>query len=162
MQNAKDTFYMLLRSRLAAINPERTTLIRGTLRPAVLVPENELDDVASTPSDTFLLQWTKYAVDWTEPLPLDCAACVIRYRTSGTTELDGMDRGRVLTALDSEINYMLQPGSTPKQDYTGQALVTLQTNVFWSTPEWSAAERNDGVLTRTVTVSVFSLREANE
>ena len=162
MQNAKDTFYMLLRSRLAALNPERTTLIRGALRPAVLVVENELDDVANAPSDTFLLHWTKHAVDLTEPLPLDSAACVIRYRTSGTAELDSMDRGRVLTALDSEVNYMLQPGRAPKQDYTGQAPTAQQTNVFWSTPEWSAEELNDGTLARSVTVMVFSLREASE
>jgi hypothetical protein len=28
MQNAKDSFYMALRTRLAAINPERTILLR--------------------------------------------------------------------------------------------------------------------------------------
>ena len=29
MQNAKDSFYLALRTRLAAINPERTVLLRG-------------------------------------------------------------------------------------------------------------------------------------
>jgi len=33
MQNAKDSFYMALRTRLATINPERTILLRGALRP---------------------------------------------------------------------------------------------------------------------------------
>ena len=162
MQNAKDTFYLLLRARLASVNPERTTLIRGSLRPAVLVAENELDDAASTPADTFLLQWTDYTIDRTEPLPLDSATCVIRYRTRGTAELDGMDRSRVLSAMDAEVTYMLLPGSTAKQDYTGETPATLQTNVFWSTPTWSGAEFKDGTLTRVATVTVFSLRETGQ
>jgi hypothetical protein len=36
MQNAKDSFYMALRTRLATINPERTILLRGALRPGIL------------------------------------------------------------------------------------------------------------------------------
>ena len=42
MQNAKDTFYEVLRSRLVALNPERTIVLRGVMRPGVLVEENEL------------------------------------------------------------------------------------------------------------------------
>ena len=42
MQNAKDTFYELLRGRLAALNPDRTVVVRGVVRPGVLVEENEL------------------------------------------------------------------------------------------------------------------------
>ena len=38
----------------------------------------------------------------------------------------------------------------------------LATNVFWSTPEWSAAELKDGTLARSVTTTLFSLREASE
>lgn len=162
MQNAKDTFYLLLRARLATVNAERIANVRGSLRPAVLVMENELDDMASTPMDTFLLRWTAYATDLSEPLPLDSAECEIRYRTRGTAELDGMDRGRVLHTMDNEVNYMLQPGSTAKQDYTGDTPVTLQTNVLWSLPEWSAAELKDGTLARSATVTVFSLREVSE
>ena len=32
MQNAKDSFYMALRTRLTTINPERTILLRGAVR----------------------------------------------------------------------------------------------------------------------------------
>ena len=42
MQNAKDTFYVTLRDRLAAVNPARTMVLRGVTRPGVLVEENEL------------------------------------------------------------------------------------------------------------------------
>ena len=37
MQNAKDTFYLTLQSRLAALNPSRTVVLRGVVRPATLV-----------------------------------------------------------------------------------------------------------------------------
>jgi hypothetical protein len=42
MQNARDTFYVRLRDRLAAVNPARTMVLRGVTRPGVLVEENEL------------------------------------------------------------------------------------------------------------------------
>jgi hypothetical protein len=42
MQNEKDTFYMMLQSRLAALNPARTIVVRGVVRPGTLVDENEL------------------------------------------------------------------------------------------------------------------------
>lgn len=162
MQNAKDSFYLMLRAQLQIINPARTTLIRGSMRPAVLVVENELDEAASTPLDTFLLRWTVHSTDITEPLPLDSAECEIAYRTRGTAELDGMDRGRVLAAMDSEVNGMLQPGSCPKQNYTGDTPVTLQTNVFWSLPSWGAAQEKNGTVSRLLKLTVFSLREAGE
>lgn len=162
MQNAKDSFYLFLRTQLATLNPERTVLLRGATRPAILAVENELDDAAAAPTDTFLLHWAAKTTDSTEPLPLDSAVCDIQYRTRGTAELDGMDRGRVLSAMDLELTGMLQAGSTAKQDYTGSAPLTLQTRLFWSAPTWSAAGLSDGTLTRSVTVTVFSLREVGE
>lgn len=41
-QNAKDTFYVTLRDRLAARNADRTVVVRGATRPAVVVEENEM------------------------------------------------------------------------------------------------------------------------
>jgi hypothetical protein len=40
MQAAKDSFYMSLRARLAALNPSRTTTIDGATIPGILVREN--------------------------------------------------------------------------------------------------------------------------
>ena len=57
MQNAKDTFYVTLRDRLAALNPARTMVVRGVTRPGVLVEENELVS-AYEPVDVFCLRWT--------------------------------------------------------------------------------------------------------
>jgi hypothetical protein len=59
MQNAKDTFYVTLQSRLAALNPARTVVVRDVVRPGTLVDENELPS-AWVPVDAFRLQWTVY------------------------------------------------------------------------------------------------------
>lgn len=162
MQNAKDTFYLLLRSRLAALNAERTTVLRGAVRPAVIVVENELHTEGSSPHEAFLLSWTDHATDLSDCLPLDSARCVIRYTTRGTAELSGMDRGRVLDAMDGELTAMLQQGATPKQSFTGDSPVTMATAIFWSAPEWTGAVGKDGAMTRSASVTVFSQREAGE
>ena len=47
MQDARDTFFVALRTRLAAINPERTIVLRGQIRPGVLVEENELSSATA-------------------------------------------------------------------------------------------------------------------
>jgi hypothetical protein len=62
VQNAKDTFYEVLRGRLAALNPDRTIVLRGVTRPGVLVDENELVTDVAEP-DCFRMQWAKTQVD---------------------------------------------------------------------------------------------------
>src|SRR6266568_507674 len=62
MQNAKDSFYMALRTRLALINPERTLLLRGTVRPGILVEEAEAP-FSQLPSDAFVLRWLGLGAD---------------------------------------------------------------------------------------------------
>ena len=73
MQNAKDTFYEMLRGRLAALNPGRTIVLRGVVRPGVLVEENELVSTVVLP-DCFRVNWTQAAApsslseSWTPPV----------------------------------------------------------------------------------------------
>ena len=57
MQNAKDTFYEVLRSRLAALNASRTVVVRNITRPGVMVEENELSS-EQVRGDCFRLRWT--------------------------------------------------------------------------------------------------------
>ena len=93
MQNARDTFYVTLRDRLAAVNPARTMVLRGVTRPGVLVEENELVS-AYQPVDTFCLHWTGLCVDAKGALPLVTMVCEIRYAADGDSGNGGMDRGR--------------------------------------------------------------------
>ena len=102
MQNARDTFYVTLRDRLAAVNPARTMVLRGVTRPGVLVEENELAS-AYQPVDAFCLRWTGLSVDAKGALPLVTMVCEIRYATDGDSGNGGMDRGRLLSAMDGEL-----------------------------------------------------------
>jgi hypothetical protein len=167
MQNAKDTFYTTLQSRLAALNPARQIVVRGELRPATLVDENELPS-AWIPVDAFRLQWTKLQVTSASPLPWVAMECVIHYATDGTPGSGGMDRGRLLAALDAELASALTtaPHTVPKMNYAaagpGVAPTTMATNIFWADPVFGATSATDERLERSATVQVFAYQEAGE
>jgi len=102
VQNAKDTFYEMLRGRLAALNPGRTIVLRGVVRPGVLVEENELVSTVVLP-DCFRVNWTQAAGDPDGDLATIALQCEIEYETAGTALNGGMDRGRALSAMDAEL-----------------------------------------------------------
>lgn len=167
MQNAKDTFYLTLQSRLATLNPARTIVIRGVLRPGVLVDENELP-TASIPVDAFRLDWTTLHVDNAGPLPLVTMECSVRYATDGDSGNGGMDRGRHLAAMDAELSVALRetPHTVRKMNYSaagsGMAPTAMGTNVFWADAEFGAAKAIGERLERTATVQVFAYQEDGE
>jgi hypothetical protein len=168
MQDARDTFYVALRGRLAAINPERTIVVRGQVRPAVLVQENELP-TAFQPVDAFSLRWIAMRVDTSTPLPLVAMECEISYATDGSAANGGMDRGRLLAAMDGELTAALNasPHSALKMNYsgvagTGATAVPMATNIFWSQPAFAPATIAGERIERVATVQVFSYQEAGE
>jgi hypothetical protein len=167
VQNAKDTFYMLLRDRMAALYPQRTVVVREVTRPAVLVDENETGDALSAP-DCFHLRWTGVDIARDEALPLASLTCEIEYSTSGLEEMGGLDRGRALTMMDSALLQALQmaPQSTTKMDYRalarGGVVTPLRTRVWWSGPELGPVKVNGSALSRAVRVQVMSLEEDGE
>ena len=163
MQNAKDTFYTTLQARLAAVNPERTMVVRGVTRPAVLVEENELaSDVV--PVDAFRLRWAGLKVETNSPLPLVTMSCEIRYATDGNTGNGGMDRGRLLAAMDAELAAAIAtvPRSTTKMSYTTVPPTAMETNVFWGDAAFGEAVVTGERLERVATVAVFCYQEAGE
>lgn len=169
MQNARDTFYVTLRDRLAAVNPARAIVLRGVTRPGVLVVENELAS-ATMPVNAFCLQWTALSVDTQGGLPLVTMVCEVRYATDGDAGNGGMDRGRLLSGMDAELVAAVSasPQSVAKMDYVGAAggsglaPVVMATNVFWSDAVFGAAVANGERLERVATVEVFSYQEAGE
>ena len=167
MTNAKDTFYIMLRDRLATLNPARTVVVRGVTRPGVLVEENEL--AASTPSaDVFRLRWTKVALDTLASLPLLTMTCEVHYATAGTAVHGGMDRGRALAQMDDELSSALRtvPHNIVKRNYAAtsvtQAPVAMATNVFWSDAAFGPAKLTAETAERVATVEVFSYQEVGE
>ena len=167
MQNAKDTFYTTLQARLAALNPTRMLVLRGIVRPGTLVDENELP-TAAPPTDVFRLAWTGLQLDPRANLSLLTLACTITYATAGTVANAGMDRGRALAAMDSELAQALasEPRSVLKQNYAeanaATAPVAMSTYLFWADPIFGAAEVASERLQRTCTVQVCAYQEAGE
>lgn len=57
MQFAKDSFFLVLQTRLAGLNPARTVTINGATVPAVLVVENLPPSWAEPQPNTFYIEW---------------------------------------------------------------------------------------------------------
>lgn len=169
MQSARDTFYVMLRDRLAALNPARTMVLRGVTRAGILVQENELVS-AELPTDAFCLHWTTSSVDVLGALPLVTMGCAISYATAGNSGNGGMDRGRLLAAMDAELVAAVStaPQHAVKMNYAagagGSGIMpsAMATNVFWGSAVFGAVVVNDERLERVATVDVFCYQEAGE
>ena len=161
MQNAKDSFYMALRTRLATINPERTTLLRGAVRPGILVEEAEAP-FSQLPSDVFVLRWLGLGVDKDMDSTMVAEECEILYQTCGTQSFGGLDRGRSLSAMDGELVAILSPFYTPKLDFTATPPATMLTQVFWDEPGFGPIAVQRDRLSRSAKVMVYSYQEQGE
>jgi hypothetical protein len=161
MQNAKDSFYMALRTRLTEINPQRTILVRGAVRPGILVEEAEAP-FSQFPSDVFVLRWLCLAVDMNLDSTMTGEQCEIVYQTCGTQSFGGLDRGRALSAMDEELMAMIQPFYTPKLNYAATPPAAMLTQVFWDEPVFSPIVTQRDRLSRSATVLVYSCEEQGE
>jgi hypothetical protein len=161
MENAKDTFYLTLRNRLATVNPNRTMVMRAVTRPGILVEEAEAP-TPQLPLDVFVLRWTKLATDTELPSILTQLTCEIHYATAGTQANAGLDRGRAIEEMDDELLQISCPSSTPKMNYTVTPAVQMGTSIFWSQAILGAATITRERLGRVATVNVFAFQEQGE
>ena len=161
MQNAKDSFYMALRTRLAAINPERTILLRGAVRPGILAEEAEAP-FSQLPNDVFVLRWLGLGVDFDLGAMMVAEQCEVIYQTCGTQSFSGLDRGRSLSEMDEELVAMMQPFYTAKLNYTATPPATMLTKVFWDEPEFAPIVVQRDQLSRSAKVMVYSYQEQGE
>ncbi len=170
VQIAKDSFYQAVRDRVAAGNPARQMVVRGLLRPAVVVVENELPGAtwnAIPPAEAFCLRWTTLVCDGQSEGPLITLGCEIHYASEGSTGLSGMDRGRGLAAMDAELLSALLtiPMSAPANGVAeiaggGSSVSTaLGWNVFWGAPRPQPAVVKAERLQRVVELEVFCYGE---
>lgn len=161
MQNAKDTFYMALRSRLIVVNPDRTILLRAAVRPGILVEDAEAPFM-QLPNDVFLLRWLGMGVDMDQSSTMVGEECEIVYSTVGTQSFGGLDRGRALSTMDEELLAMITPFRTPKMNYTATPAAEMLTQVFWDEPVFQPLTVLRDRLTRTAKVMVYSYQESGE
>ena len=138
MQFAKDSFFLALQQRLAALNPARTITINGATIPAVVVVENQVPSSAEPLPNAFYIEWG--AADVIEGHSGNGALMslnvVISYYTLGSVQ-SMVDRGRLLAQLDDELLAICQPPNTEKIDYSQSPSVDLGTTVFWGQPSFA-------------------------
>jgi hypothetical protein len=161
MQNAKDTFYIALRSRLATVNPTRSMILRSVVRPGIFVSDAE--SPAPQPRlDAFALSWTALQADLELPELLAQMTCELEYATAGTQTNAGLDRGRALAQMDYEVLKLLYPYSAQKVNYTQTPAVAMNTMVFWSEPAFGPVVALRDRLSRTARIPVFAFQEQGE
>lgn len=158
MQAAKDTFLKTLARRLVTVNPARTVTMDGAARPAVLTLENEVPMPADTELEAFLLSW-QGASQVTPGQPLMQMECRLSYGSQGTDDLLHIDRGRILTAMDSELMQICEPKRAAKCDYTQTPAAALGSFIFWSAPELGEVKQAKGVLQRSAVMKVYFFPE---
>ena len=160
MQHAKDSFYVALRDRIATINPNRVVSLRGTERPAVLVEESE-PPVGELRNDVFVLRWnTTTFVE--SVIPLVKMGCEIHYATCGSASSSGLDRGRAMNGMDSELISALNPMSARKMNFVVTPAVALQTYVFWNEAVFGNLIALRDKLQRIASITIFSFLEPGE
>lgn len=138
MQHAKDSFYVALRDRLAALAPARTITLGGVTRPAVIVEENEPLTAAAPQPCAFYLRWGAARIvsaTRASRRPLLGIECLISYCTPGDPDLQGVDRGRALAALDLELLRICSPCEAAKCDHSQSPPADLGTRLHWTMPE---------------------------
>jgi len=161
MQNAKDSFYMALRNRLTTVNPNRTIMLRGAVRPGILVEEAEAP-FSQLPNDVFVLRWLGMGADVDLASTMVAEECEILYQTLGSQAFGGLDRGRALSEMDEELVAILQPFFTPKLSYAATPPVALLTQVFWDEPGFTPCVTQRDRIGRSAKVMVYSYQEAGE
>ena len=132
MQAAKDSFYMALRARLAALNPARTMVIDGVTVPAIVVRENMEPRFGEAQPGAFYVDFGDILIaESTRPmLGVDCHIWYASEGGGGT----GVDRGRVLAEMDVELLGICDPPHTEMLDYSQTPSADLGSGVFWTVP----------------------------
>jgi hypothetical protein len=161
VQNAKDSFYVALRNRLATVDPARVMELRSVTRPSIMLEEAE-SPMACLPEDTFVLRWTGTDLNGLAHPPFASMVCEIFYTTGGTKAGSGLDRGRELTAMDQELLAILHPSRTAKFNYATTPATQMDTQIFWTEPTFKPLVSLREQLQRTVVVTVLSLFEQGE
>ena len=162
MQPAKDSFYVELRNRLVAVDPQRTITIDGATRPAIVVAENEPPITAPALCDAFYLYWGSAHPVQPSIGTMMALDCTISYCTAGTEQNGWLDRGRDLASLDNDLLAICAPAHTAKCDYSSGSPVALGSTIFWSQPVLSASKTTPPYIGREIALTLFFYPEVNQ
>ncbi len=137
MQAAKDSFYIALRMRLAALNPTRTMVIDGAAVPAIVVRENMEPRFGEAQTGVFYLDFGDILIAESSR-PMLGVDCHIWYASEGSGGT-GVDRGRMLAEMDVELVRICDPPHTEMLDYSQTPGADLGSGIFWTAPEMGNA-----------------------
>lgn len=158
MQFAKDSFFLALRERLAALNPARVVTVNGATVPAIVVIENLPPRYGEPEPNTFYIEWGAAAVDFENSWGCELMSLEVEisYHSFGSVQ-SMVDRGRVLGQLDFELLSICQPPNAEKRDYKQSPSADLGTRVFWSQPTFPVS---DGAGKRSFTTDAENHQDA--
>jgi len=162
MQATKDTFYMTLRDNLAQAYPARTITVDGITRPAIVVVENDVPSVTAQQHDAFYLEWGEARAVRPAISTLMAMVCTIYYESAGTEQNGGLDRGRMLGELESELLGVCSPAVTEKNDYTSGTPVDLGSSIFWTQPAFRPAKAAPECVAGVASITVYFYPEVNQ
>ena len=162
MQATKDTFYVALRDRLTQAYPARTITVDGMTRPAIVVVENDQPSVTVRQHDAFYLEWGDAYVVRPAISTLMAMQCRLSYASAGSEPNGGLDRGRNLAELESELLAVCAPSVTRKYDYTSGNLEELGSNVFWNQPAFGVAKAAANCVAGQASMTVYFYPEVNQ
>jgi hypothetical protein len=162
MQATKDTFYVTLRDRLAQAYPSRTIDVSGSPRPALVVVENDKPSVTAKQNDAFYLEWGDAHAVRPAISTLMALACKVTFATAGTEQNGGLDRGRALAEMQSELLAITTPSNVRKSHWTGANQVDLGSTVFWAGPTFRAIAAAAKCVAGEAAFTVYFFPEANQ
>ena len=170
MQFAKDSFFLALQTRLAALNPTRKVTLNGSTVPAIVVLENLPPICAEPQPNTFYIRWERAGVVGGAAGSgiLVSMDVLISYYTDGSVA-SMVDRGRLLAQLDEELLAICQPSNTEKCDYTQSPSADMGTRVVWNQPSFGEVKaggslddgerHQDGRVEREATLTIYFFSE---
>jgi hypothetical protein len=152
-----------LRDRLTQAYPARTITVDGITRPALVVVENDKPSVTAPQHDAFYIEWGDAHAVRPATSTVTALNCTISYTSSGTEQNGGLDRGRMMGELESELMAICSPASAQKCDYTGSGdPVYLGTDIFWSQPTFRATKAAPGCVAREASLTVYFYPEVSQ
>lgn len=164
MQTLKDSFYVALRDRLAALDPARTGFIGGQTRPALVVRENEAPAASPDDAGVFYLEWNELrtvAGTQTARRPLMALTCAVHYSIEGSESLSYQDRGRLLATMDEELLTISSPAKAPSKDFSSTPATDLGATIVWTRPTFEPLRIDGKRLSRTASLQVMAFSEVD-
>jgi hypothetical protein len=114
------------------------------------------------PADVFILRWLSVGIDTELDLPMMAAECEISFQTMGTQDFGGLDRGRLLNEMDSELLKMLTPMQSQKNNHATNPPTLMLTQIYWDEPRLGPAVMQGEKISRLVKVKVYCYLEEGE